>query len=125
MERYAARSAERFPFLAPDRLKDAKGVRFGKPGYNPRTLMLPPNWFKTSKVLSDPLHRTPVGNAFLHLLHLLSTGVRATYQALFFWFVQCRFPQGSNNGGNSRCDLSAMQFWQMCCWCACVNTSRE
>lgn len=60
MERYAARSAERFPFLAPERLKDAKGVRFGQPGYNPRTLMLPPNWFKTSKVLSDPLYPTPV-----------------------------------------------------------------
>lgn len=50
MERFATRSAERFPFLALDKLKDGKGVRYGQPGYNPRTLMLPPNWFKTAKV---------------------------------------------------------------------------
>lgn len=50
MERFAARSAERFPFLAPGKLRDAAGVRPGHPGYNPRTLMLPTNWFKAQKV---------------------------------------------------------------------------
>lgn len=49
MERFAARSAERFPFLHPSKLKDAAGVRPGQLGYNPRTLALPPNWFKTQK----------------------------------------------------------------------------
>lgn len=52
MERFAARSAERFPFLATGKLKDDAGVRPGQPGYNPRTLMLPPNWFKTAKVIA-------------------------------------------------------------------------
>ena len=50
MERFAARDAERFPFLAPGKLRDAAGVRPGQPGYNPRTLWLPPNWFKAQKV---------------------------------------------------------------------------
>jgi DNA mismatch repair protein MSH6 len=49
MERFAARDAERFPFLAPGKLRDAAGVRPGQPGYNPRTLWLPPNWFKAQK----------------------------------------------------------------------------
>ncbi len=50
MERFAARSAERFPFLHPDKLRDGAGVRPGRPGYNPRTLQLPPNWFKNAKI---------------------------------------------------------------------------
>lgn len=49
MERFAARDAERFPFLAPGKLKDAAGVRPGQPGYSSRTLALPPNWFKAQK----------------------------------------------------------------------------
>ena len=50
MERFAARSAERFPFLHPSKLRDGAGVRPGQPGYNPRTLLLPPGWFKAQKV---------------------------------------------------------------------------
>ena len=49
-ERFAARTAERFPFLAPDAIRDAAGVRPGEPGYNPRTLRIPPGWFKAAKV---------------------------------------------------------------------------
>lgn len=50
IERYAARSGERFPFLAPSRIKDAAGVRPGEPGYNARTLNIPKTWFKDQKV---------------------------------------------------------------------------
>ena len=50
VERFAARSGERFPFLAPGRLKDAAGLRPGEPGYNPRTLYIPKTWFKDQKV---------------------------------------------------------------------------
>lgn len=49
-ERYAARAAERFPFLAPDKLRDAAGNMPSEEGYNPRTLRIPPEWFKAVKV---------------------------------------------------------------------------
>ena len=49
-ERFAARSGERFPFLDPSRIKDAAGKRPGDPGYNPRTLYIPPSWYKDHKV---------------------------------------------------------------------------
>ena len=61
--RFAARSADRFPFLHPAKLKDAAGNRPRDAGYNPRTLWLPPNWFKTAKVQqlryshSDHMHQ--------------------------------------------------------------------
>ncbi len=55
MERFATRSAERFPFLAPGKLRDAAGLRPGQQGYNPRTLQLPPNWFKAQKVVVSRL----------------------------------------------------------------------
>ena len=49
-DRFAARVAERFPFLAPSAVRDADGRRPGEPGYNPRTLRIPPGWFKAAKV---------------------------------------------------------------------------
>ena len=49
-ERFAARSGERFPFLDPGRIKDAAGKRPGEPGYNQRTLHIPPSWYKDHKV---------------------------------------------------------------------------
>ena len=48
--RFAARAAERFPFLAPAALRDAAGRAPDNPDYNPRTLRIPPGWFKAAKV---------------------------------------------------------------------------
>ena len=48
--RYADRAANRFPFLAPDTLRDADGRRPTDADYNPRTLRIPPGWFKAAKV---------------------------------------------------------------------------
>lgn len=48
--RFAARADERFPFLHPDTIRDANKKRPGQPGYNPRTLHIPPDWFKKAKV---------------------------------------------------------------------------
>eukprot|EP00878_Enallax_costatus_P014342 GHUV01015002.1.p1 GENE.GHUV01015002.1~~GHUV01015002.1.p1 ORF type:complete len:1085 (+),score=444.50 GHUV01015002.1:267-3521(+) len=50
--RFAARMAERFPFLHPDRIKDKAGKRPDDPDYNPRTLLIPnaAAWFKDKKV---------------------------------------------------------------------------
>ena len=48
--RYADRAATRFPFLAPDALRDADGRRPTDADYNPRTLRIPPGWFKAAKV---------------------------------------------------------------------------
>lgn len=49
-ERFAARAAERFPFLDPAKIKDASQKRPGQPGYNPRTLHIPKDWFVKTKV---------------------------------------------------------------------------
>ena len=49
-ERYSLRAADKFPFLHPDKIKDASGKRPGEPGYNPRTLLIPPSWFKDAKI---------------------------------------------------------------------------
>ncbi|WIA28905.1 hypothetical protein OEZ86_011429 [Tetradesmus obliquus] len=50
--RFAARMAERFPFLHPDRIKDQANRRPDHPEYNPRTLLIPnaASWFKQAKV---------------------------------------------------------------------------
>ncbi|CAL8470971.1 g10513 [Coccomyxa elongata] len=48
--RYAKRAEERFPFLAPEQIRDANKKRPDQPGYNPRTLYIPPDWFKKAKV---------------------------------------------------------------------------
>ena len=42
--RFAARAAERFPFLAPGALRDAAGRRPDHPSYDPSTLLLPPTF---------------------------------------------------------------------------------
>lgn len=49
-QRYTQRAAQRFPFLQADRIMDAHKRRPGQPGYNPRTLHIPPTWFKDNKV---------------------------------------------------------------------------
>eukprot|EP00897_Mesotaenium_endlicherianum_P000405 jgi/Mesen1/10365/ME000080S09754 len=43
-ERFGGRNAERFKFLLGKDRKDAKGRRAGDPGYDPRTLYLPPSF---------------------------------------------------------------------------------
>jgi len=48
--RFASRDAERFQHLVPENLRDAKRRRPGEPGYDPRTLYIPPSWFKDWKV---------------------------------------------------------------------------
>ena len=48
--RFAAREAARFPFLHPEKIKDANRRRPSDPDYNPNTLYIPPDWFKTQKV---------------------------------------------------------------------------
>eukprot|EP00884_Botryococcus_braunii_P001653 jgi/Botrbrau1/11489/Bobra.0360s0015.2 len=50
MQRYATRSADRFPFLDPDRVQDANKHRPGDARYDPRTLYLPPDFHKKYKV---------------------------------------------------------------------------
>jgi DNA mismatch repair protein MSH6 len=42
--------AERFPFLRPDRIRDARGRKPGDAGYDRRTLHGPTQWFKDAKV---------------------------------------------------------------------------
>ncbi|KAK9844444.1 hypothetical protein WJX74_002610 [Apatococcus lobatus] len=49
-ERFASRAAERFPFLHPSKIKDAALQRPGDPGFNPRTLHIPKDWFIKAKV---------------------------------------------------------------------------
>lgn len=49
-DRYAARAAERFPFLRPDRIKDANGRRPDHADYDANTLWIPSTWFKEAKV---------------------------------------------------------------------------
>ena len=48
--RYAKRAEERFPFLSPEQIRDANKKRPDQPGYNPRTLYIPHDWFKKAKV---------------------------------------------------------------------------
>uniref|UniRef100_A0A061SDZ5 DNA mismatch repair protein MSH6 n=1 Tax=Tetraselmis sp. GSL018 TaxID=582737 RepID=A0A061SDZ5_9CHLO len=48
--RFAARDAERFRHLLPDNLRDAGRKRPSDPGYDPRTLFIPPSWFRDWKV---------------------------------------------------------------------------
>ncbi|KXZ50845.1 hypothetical protein GPECTOR_15g531 [Gonium pectorale] len=48
--RFADRMASRFPFLHPDAIKDAERRRPDDPEYDPRTLHIPPNWFKEAKI---------------------------------------------------------------------------
>ena len=38
------------PSLHPAKIKDADGRRPNDEDYNPRTLYIPPNWFKAAKV---------------------------------------------------------------------------
>ncbi len=47
--RFATRT-DKFPFLAPDELRDASRRRPDHPAYNPRTLYIPPDWFKKANV---------------------------------------------------------------------------
>ncbi|CAG9467722.1 unnamed protein product [Pedinophyceae sp. YPF-701] len=47
---YLPRYHTKFPFLRPDRIRDAAGKRPGQPGYNPRTLAIPPGFFKEAKI---------------------------------------------------------------------------
>lgn len=42
--RFAARMAERFTFLAPDKLRDGGQRRPDHPDYDPSTLHIPPHW---------------------------------------------------------------------------------
>ena len=47
--RFAIR-AGRFPFLAPEQIRDANRRRPDHPAYNPRTLHIPADWFKKANV---------------------------------------------------------------------------
>ena len=47
--RFASR-ADRFPFLAPEQIRDANRRRPDHPAYNPRTLHIPADWFKKANV---------------------------------------------------------------------------
>ena len=49
-QRYTQRAAQKFPFLQPDRIMDASRKKPGQSGYNPRTLHIPPTWFKDNKI---------------------------------------------------------------------------
>lgn len=42
--RFAERMASRFPFLHPDRIRDAAKRRPDDPEYDPRTLHIPDTW---------------------------------------------------------------------------------
>ena len=48
--RFVGRDAQRFPFLHPDKIKDAAKRCPGEPGYDSTTLYIPPDWFKTQKI---------------------------------------------------------------------------
>ncbi|GAX75912.1 hypothetical protein CEUSTIGMA_g3355.t1 [Chlamydomonas eustigma] len=48
--RFLARMAQRFPFLHPDQIMDAKMRRPGQEDYDPGTLYISPSWFKENKV---------------------------------------------------------------------------
>lgn len=49
-ERWRTRMAEKMPFLLSENIKDAQGRRPTDPDYDPRTLLVPGNWFKQNKV---------------------------------------------------------------------------
>lgn len=49
-ERYAARAADKFAFLRPDRVMDARKRRPDHVDYDASTLYIPGDWFKASKV---------------------------------------------------------------------------
>ncbi|DBA75103.1 TPA: hypothetical protein ACH3X1_010428 [Trebouxia sp. C0004] len=49
-ERYAARAADKFMFLRPDRVMDARKRRPDHPDYDPSTLYIPDNWVKANKI---------------------------------------------------------------------------
>ena len=49
-ERYAARAADKFTFLRPDRVMDAKKRRPDHPDYDASTLYIPGDWFKANRV---------------------------------------------------------------------------
>lgn len=49
-ERYAARAADKFTFLRPDRVMDSKKRRPDHPDYDLGTLYIPDNWFKANKI---------------------------------------------------------------------------
>lgn len=44
--RFAARMAQKFTFLRPDKIMDAQRRRPDHPEYDPSTLFIPPNFFK-------------------------------------------------------------------------------
>ncbi len=44
-------AAQRYTFLHPDRIMDAGKRRPGHPDYDPRTLTIPPTFFKASERL--------------------------------------------------------------------------
>ncbi|EFJ45822.1 hypothetical protein VOLCADRAFT_105835 [Volvox carteri f. nagariensis] len=48
--RFADRMAVRFSFLHPDNIRDANQRRPDHPEYDPRTLYIPPGWFKEFKI---------------------------------------------------------------------------
>jgi hypothetical protein len=48
--RFVQRAEAKFPFLSPDNIRDANRKRPMQPGYNPRTLHIPPDWFKKEKI---------------------------------------------------------------------------
>ena len=47
--RFATRT-DKFPFSAPDQLRDANKRRPDHPAYNPRTLFIPSDWFKKANI---------------------------------------------------------------------------
>lgn len=48
--RFSSRDAARFPFLHPDKIRDSQKRRPSDPGYDPTTIHIPPDWFKTNKI---------------------------------------------------------------------------
>ena len=49
-ERFREREAERFPFMRPDKIRDAKGRRPDHEDYDPSTLQVPARWLQEHKV---------------------------------------------------------------------------
>ena len=47
---FSQRERERFPFLLPERIRDASKLRPADPEYDPSTLHIPTNWFKQEKI---------------------------------------------------------------------------